>query len=72
MCVYVCVRVCVCVCVCVFVCIDFQVKQTTLTFSAQNCLKNGFRVGNSEKYCRNKNPHPRYTMFANFHSKWKT
>ena len=34
--------------------------------------KKGFRVGNLENYCHNKTQHPRYTMGANFQSKWTT
>ena len=53
------------------VCGSFLAKQTVLTFSAQIC-KSGSRVDNSEKYCWNKNQHPRYTMCAKFQSKWTT
>ena len=66
-CVFVCVCMCVCVCVCL--CVNFQTKQTALTFSAQICPKTGLRVGNSENYCRNKNQHPRDTLYVNLQVK---
>ena len=68
-CVFVCVCVYVRVCVCVCLCVNFQTKQTALTFSAQICPKTGLRVGNSENYCRNKNQHPRDTLYVNLQVK---
>ena len=53
-------------------CAKFQAKQTALTFSAEICPKNAYRVGNSENYCQNKNQHPQYTICAYFQSKWTT
>ena len=58
-------------CVYVRVC-QFSGKTNSFDFFSPNLPKNGFRVGNSRNYCRNKNQHPRYTMCANFQSKWKT
>ena len=46
------------------VCANFEAKQTD--FFCPNLPKNGFRVGNSENYCQNKNQDPQYTMCANF------
>ena len=57
---------CVCACVPIF----RQNKQ--LCLFQPKLPKSGFRVGNSENYCRNKNQHPRYTMCTNFPSKWTT
>ena len=34
--------------------------------------KNRFRFGNSKNWYQNKNQHPRYTICANFQSKWTT
>ena len=42
--------------------VNFQAKQTALTFFSQNLPKNGFRVDNSENSCRNKNQLPQYTV----------
>ena len=58
-------------CVYVRVC-QFSGKTNSFDFFSPNLPKNGFRVGNSKNYCRNKNQHPRYTMCANFQSKWTT
>ena len=58
-------------CVYVRVC-QFSGKTHSSDFFSPNLPKNGFRVGNSENYCRNKNHHPWYTMRANFQSKWTT
>ena len=55
-------------CVYVRVC-HFSGKTNSFDFFSPNLNKNGFRVSNSESYCRNKNQHPRYTMCANFQSK---
>ena len=52
-------------CVYVRVC-QFSGRTNSFDFFSPNLPKNGFRVGNSENYCRNKNQHPRYTMCANF------
>ena len=54
-------------CVC-----QFSVKTNNFDLFSPNLLKSGSRVGNSENYCQNKNQHPRYTMCANFQSKWTT
>ena len=56
-------------CVHVRVC-QFSGKTNSFDFFSPNLPKNGFRIDNSENYCRNKNP--RYTMRANFQSKWTT
>ena len=58
---------------CVYVRVyQFSVKTNSFDFFSPNLPKNGFRVGNSENYCWNKNHHPRYTMCANFQSNWTT
>ena len=51
---------------------QFSGKTNSFDFFSPNFPKNGFRIGNSKNYCRNKNQHPRYTMCANFQSKWTT
>ena len=51
---------------------QFSCKTNSFDFFSPNLLKSGSTVGNSENYCRNKNQHPRYTMCANFPSKWTT
>ena len=51
---------------------QFSGKTNSFDFFSPNLPKNGFRVGNSKNYCRNKNQHPQYTMCANFQSKWIT
>ena len=51
---------------------QFSGKKNSFDFFSPNLLKNGFRVSNSENYCRNKNQHPQFTMCANFQSKWTT
>ena len=51
---------------------QFSGKTKSFHFFSPNLPKSGFRVANSESYCRNKNQHPRYTMFANVQSKWTT
>ena len=58
-------------CVYVRVC-QISGKTNNFDFFSPNFPKNGFRVGNSENYCWNKNQHPRYTMCAKFQSKWTT
>ena len=58
-------------CVYVRVC-QFSGKTNSFDFFSPNLPKNGFRVGNSENYWRNKNQHPQYTMCANFQSKYTT
>ena len=58
-------------CVHVLVC-QFSGKTNNFQFFGPNMPKNGFRVANSANYYRNKNQHPQYTMYANFHSKWRT
>ena len=58
---------------CVYVCVcNFWGKSNSFDFFNPNLSKNGFRVGNSENCCYNKNQHPRYTMCVNFQSKWTT
>ena len=52
-------------CVHVPVC-QYSGKTNSFDFFSPNLPKKGFRVGNSENYCWNKNQHPRYTMCANF------
>ena len=47
-------------------CANFQTKRTTLIFFCPNLPKNGFRVGNSENQCLNKNQHSGDNMCANF------
>ena len=47
-------------------CANFQAKRTTLIFFWPNLPKNGFRVGNSENQCLNKNQHSGDNMCANF------
>ena len=59
-------------CVCMWVSASFEAKQRVLTFFSPNLPKSGARISNSENYCQNKNQYPRYTMFANFQSKWTT
>ena len=56
---------------CVYVRVS-QFSGKTKNFFSPNLPKNGFNVSNSKNYCRNKNQHPRYTMCANFKSKWTT
>ena len=56
-------------CVDVLVC-QFSGRTNSFDFFSPTLPKNGFRVGNSENYCRNENRHPRYTMCVNFQSKW--
>ena len=56
-------------CVYVLVC-RFSGKPNSFDFFSPNLPKIGFRVDISENYCRNKNQHPRYTICANFQSKW--
>ena len=51
---------------------QFSGKANSFDFFSPNLPKNGFRVGNSKNCCRTKNQHPRYTMCANFESKWTT
>ena len=58
-------------CVYVLVC-QSSGRTNSFDFFCPNLPKNGFRVGNSENYCQNKNQHPRYTMCANFQRKWTT
>ena len=58
-------------CVYVRVC-QFLAKLNNFNFFNQSLPKNWFRVDNSKNYRRNKNKHPRYTMCANFQSKWTT
>ena len=58
-------------CVYVLAC-QFSGKTNSFDFFSPNLPKNGFRIGNSENYCRNNNQHPQYTMCANFQSKWTT
>ena len=47
----------------------FSGKKENFEFFGPNLPKNGFRVGNSENYCRNKYQHPRDTVCANFQPK---
>ena len=54
-----------------FVC-QFSSKTKNFEFFVPNLPKNEFRVGNSENQCRNKNQHPRDTMFADFQAKQTT
>ena len=56
-------RYCLCMCVCVC---QFSGKTNSFDFFSPNLLKNGFRFGNSKKYCCNKDQHPRYTMCTIF------
>ena len=58
-------------CVYVRVC-HFSGKTNSFDFFKANLPKNGFRIGNSENCCCNKNQHPRYAMCVNFQSKWTT
>ena len=58
-------------CVYVRVC-HFSGKTNSFDFFKPNLSKNGFRIGNSENCCCNKNQHPRYAMCVNFQSKWTT
>ena len=53
-------------------CANFQAKTKGFDFFILNLPKNGFRVGNSENQCRNKNQYPRDTMCANFSAKRAT
>ena len=53
-------------------CANFQAKTKSFGFFILNLPKNGFRVGNSENQCRNKNQYPRDTMRANFLAKRAT
>ena len=47
-------------------------KTDNFGFFSPNLPKNGYRVGNSENECWNKNQHPRDTMCANFQEKQTT
>ena len=51
---------------------QFSGKTNSFDFFSPNLPKSGSRVGTSENYCGNKNQHLRYTMCANFQSKWTT
>ena len=55
----------------VLVC-QFSGKRNSFDIFSPNLPKNWFRVGNSKNCCWNKNQRPRYTMCANFQSKWTT
>ena len=52
-------------CVC-----QFSGKTNSFNFFSPNLPKSGSRVDNLENYCRNNNQHPRYTICANFQSRW--
>ena len=58
-------------CVYVLAC-QFSGKTSSFEFFIPNLPINGYRASNSENYCWNKNQHPRYTLCANFQSKWTT
>ena len=45
---------------------QFSGKTYSFDFFSPNLPKNGFRVGNSTNYCRNKNQHRRDTLCVNF------
>ena len=51
---------------------QFSGKTNSFDFFSPNLPKNGFRVGNSKNYCRNKNQHRRDTLCANFQPNWTT
>ena len=77
-CVRTCARMCMCMCMCVWVCVrvrvsvfQFQIKTKGIWLLQLKCKQNGFRVGNSEKYFRNKNQRPRDNLYANFQAKQK-
>ena len=57
---------------CMCMCVNFQAKQKAFDFFSPNLPRKGLRVGSSKNYCQNKNQHPRYTVCANFLSKWTT
>ena len=48
---------------------QFSGKTNNFNFFDPNLPKNGFRAGNSENKCRNKNQNPRDTMYVNFQTK---
>ena len=58
-------------CLYVGVC-QFSGKTNSFHFFSPNFPKNGYKVSNSKRYCRNKNQHPWYTICVNFESKWTT
>ena len=51
---------------------QFLGKTDNFDFFGQNLPKKGFRVGNSDNYCGNKNQHPGDTMCTNFQAKRTT
>ena len=51
---------------------QFSGKTNSFGFFSPNYPKNGFRIGNSENSCRNKNQYPRDIMCTNFPAKWTT
>ena len=70
-CVFVCVFVHVCVCACFNFQSEFDFFKSFYFFSS-NLTKNGFKVENSEKYCRNNNQHPQDNLYANIQAKQTT
>ena len=58
-------------CLYVGVC-QFSGKTNSFHFFSPYFPKNGYKVSNSKRFCRNKNQHPWYTICVNFESKWTT